>query len=222
MGVGVPPLDELLDAAREGAAHGTSLVRETNGVLEVAVVLRPQVGMGLLVAVPHACALGARDALLDLGATDVGVAWPHDVCGSRGTTVSIQTHAGFGEGMFVVCGASMDLSPVEGVALPATEALGEKVVAGIVTRVDAWATGIRASGKGATPLGPILSDYYDALALMDADVEVVYPNGRVFCRGRFVGVDVWGRATVRNALGGEVEVSPEQASIRAADDGADN
>ena len=57
---------------------------------------------------------------------------------------------------------------------------------------------------------------------MDADVEVVYPNGRVFCRGRLVGVDVWGRATVRNALGGEVEVSPEQASIRAADDGADN
>ena len=40
--------------------------------------------------------------------------------------------------------------------------------------------------------------------------------------GGFVGVDVWGRATVRNALGGEVEVSPEQASIRAADDGADN
>jgi len=217
VGVGATPLEDLLAAAQDGAPHGTSRARETDGVLEVVVVLRPAVGMAFLMAVPHACALGARDALLGMGAVDVGISWPYDVCGESGTVVTIQTHAGYGEGMYVVCDASLDLSPVEGVTLPAAEELGETIAAGIVARVDAWAAGVSAAGSGATPLGPILADYYDALALMDADVEVIYPNGRVFCRGRLAGIDVWGRATVRNALGGEIEIAPEQASIRATE-----
>jgi BirA family biotin operon repressor/biotin-[acetyl-CoA-carboxylase] ligase len=217
VGVGATSFDDLHAAAQDGASHGTFRVREADDVLEVAVVLRPAVGMAFLMAVPHACSLGVRDALLGMGAVGVGVAWPHDVCGTGGTVATIQTHAGYGEGMFVVCGVSLDLSPVEGVVLPSARELGETIAAGIVARVDAWAAGIVAAGSGATPLGPILADYYDALALMDADVEVVYPNGRVFCRGRLAGIDVWGRATVCTSLGGEIEVAPEQVSIRAAE-----
>lgn len=215
MGVGATLPDDLRAAAQDGAPHGTFRVREADNILEVVIVLRPAVGMAFLMAVPHACSLDARDALLGMGA--VGVTWPHDVCGAGGTVVTIQTRAGYGEGMFVVCDAALDLSPVEGVTLPPAEELGETMAAGIVARVDAWAAGISAAGSGATPLGPILADYYDALALMDADVEVVYPNGRVFCRGRLAGIDVWGRATVRTSLGGEIEIAPEQVSIRAAE-----
>lgn len=217
MGVGTTLLDDLRTAAQDGAPHGTFRLRETDGALDVAIVLRPAVGMAFLMAVPHVCSLGVRDVLLGMGAVGVGVAWPYGVCGAGGTVVIIQTCAGYGGGMFVVCDASVDLSPVEGVTLPSAKELGEAMAAGIVARVDAWATGISAAGPGATPLGPILADYYDALALMDADVEVVYPNGRVFCRGRLAGIDVWGHATVRTSLGGEIEIAPEQASIRAAE-----
>ena len=81
--------------------------------------------------------------------------------------------------------------------------------------MDAWSGAVGAGRAVAGPLAPVLSDYFDRVALMGKPVELVYPNGRVAMRGTLAGVDVWGRATVRNELGGEVEVSPEQASIRA-------
>ena len=60
----------------------------------------------------------------------------------------------------------------------------------------------------------MLSDYFDALALMGHEADVVYPNGRVAARGTLTAVDVWGRATVRLADGRELVISPEQASLR--------
>lgn len=70
-------------------------------------------------------------------------------------------------------------------------------------------------GRGAAgPVAPVLSNYFDALALMGRSCEVVYPNGRVAAAGTLTAVDVWGRATVRLADGRELVVSPEQASLR--------
>ena len=39
------------------------------------------------------------------------------------------------------------------------------------------------------------------MPLMGKPAEVVYPNGKVAMRGTLVGMDVWGRATIRNEFG---------------------
>ena len=65
-------------------------------------------------------------------------------------------------------------------------------------------------------MAPVLSEYFDLVALMGKPAEAVYPNGNVMARGTFAGVDIWGRATLVTADGHEVEFSPEQARIRPA------
>ena len=82
--------------------------------------------------------------------------------------------------------------------------------------MDAWAAAVNSGHAVAGPLAPVLSEYFDALPLMGARVDVVYPNGNVAATGDFVAVDVWGRATVRLEDGREVVVSSEQASLRRA------
>ena len=202
--------EQALGRAREGASHGELFSHREEGELELACVLRPQVGMGSLSGVPYVAALGACEGLEQLGVAGVGVGWPADV-------VHVRTSAGYAEGMFVVCSLSFDVAGgAHADALPADEQVAGAVCSAILARVDAWAAAVGAGRAVAGPLAPVLSDYFDRVTLMGKPVELVYPNGRVAMRGTLAGVDVWGRATVRNELGGEVEVSPEQASIRAA------
>ena len=58
-----------------------------------------------------------------------------------------------------------------------------------------------------------LGDYFDALRGMSERVEVVR-GGCVVARGTLSGVDVWGRVTVSREGGGELELAPEQATLR--------
>lgn len=211
--------EQAMERAREGAPHGELFSHREEGELELACVLRPQVGMGSLSGVPYVAALGACEGLERLGVSGVGVGWPADVVCEDGTglVARVRTSAGYAEGMFVVCSLSFDVAGgAHADALPADEKVADAVCGAILARVDAWAAAVGAGGAVAGPLAPVLSDYFDRVALMGKPVELVYPNGRVAMRGTLAGVDVWGRATVRNELGGEVEVSPEQASIRAA------
>lgn len=207
-----------IERAREGGAHGGLFSHREDGELELACILRPQVGMGSLSGVPYVAALGACEGLEQLGASGVGVGWPADVVSEDGTglVARVRASAGYAGGMFVVCSLAFD---VEGGAhaaeLPGGDRVADAVCGAILARVDAWARAVGAGGTMAGPLAPILSDYFDRMVLIGKPVELVYPNGRVAMRGTLAGVDVWGRATVRNELGGEVEVSPEQASIRA-------
>lgn len=160
--------------------------------MELSLVLRPTVGMHLLVAVPHVVALGVCDAL-----EGTGIAWPHDVVDTAsGVLVThVLAHGGYdNEGMFVR------------VLLDVPEDADEtRVRDAVQARVDAWA-----AGAGAMPLAAVLHDYADALVQLGHAVDVVYPNGKVRARGTFAGVDAWGRASVRLASGEMLEFAPEK------------
>lgn len=208
---------DLVEEARAGAPHGTMAWEQVaDGALVVQVVLVPGVPMPYLSGVPYVVTLSACEALRELGAQGVGIGWPFEVVGKGGRVAGVATTAGYGEGgMFVVATVSLDLSPVEGVELPEAVAVAECLARHAAERVGAWAQVVNAGGAKAGPVSPVASDYYDAVPLMGREVEVVYPNGRVFARGTLVGLDMWGRVTVRNALGGELEFSHEQAGVRA-------
>lgn len=201
---------DIVERAREGAPAGEKCVQLDGDTLLVELVCRPAVGMSFLTGVPYAAALGVADALAGLGATGVGVAWPHDVCGPDGVMATVRTTAGYGEGMFVVCHVAL-----AGVTSQAADALADAVAEGILARVGQWAEGIAGAAKAATPLGPVLNELFDRMPLMGQPVEVVYPNGNVAMRGTLVGMDVWGKATVRNEFGRDLDLAPEHASLRA-------
>ena len=94
---------DIVEQARDGAPAGQRNVQLDADTLLVELVVRPAVGMAFLTGAPYAAALGVADALTGLGATGIGVAWPHDVCGPDGVMATVRTTAGYGEGMFVVC-----------------------------------------------------------------------------------------------------------------------
>ena len=164
------------------------------------VTLRPGVPMGFSTGVPFGGALaGARV----LGAR---VAWPHEVVSAEGTPlVHVDARAGYDElGVFVRCDLTWDAEKnLDAAALEraATEAVG------------AWEQAYAAGRGKAGPLASILGDYFDALRGMSERVEVVR-GGRVVARGTLSGVDVWGRVTVSREGGGELELAPEQATLR--------
>lgn len=209
--------EELVEQARAGAPAGECAVAAEGDELELAVVLRPSVPMSHYMGIRPVCALGTLDGLRPLR-SDLALAWPGNVVvpGEGGhvahAACTLDVHAGTGEaGMFAVCSANVLLGWFEGAS---ADALTHGVCTSIVSRVDAWAADVSAGRGAAGPVAPVLSDYFDALALMGRSCEVIYPNGRVAAAGTLTAVDVWGRATVRLADGRELVVSPEQASLR--------
>ena len=163
--------------------------------------LRPAVPMGHVTGVPFVVALAVAR---ELGAR---LRWPHEVVDKDGEPVAlVRGRAGYDdEGMFVTCQISpsgekdLDAAALEGAARAG---------------VTAWGAAVSAGRAAAGPLAPVLSDYFDALLGMGEKVEVVRA-GRVLARGALVGVDVWGRATVRLDDGAqELEIAPEQADLR--------
>ncbi len=162
--------------------------------------LRPAVPMGHVTGVPFVAALGVA------GALDARVAWPHEVVGAEEEPIaSVRARAGFDdEGIYVFC----DVVPRGEKNLDA-----EMLSCAVREAVDAWVSSVAAGRAAAGPLAPVLSDYFDALASMGEDVEVLRA-GRAVAKGTLMAVDVWGRATVRLADGRELELAPEQAELR--------
>ena len=122
--------------------------------------------------------------------------------------VAVDARAGYDEdGVFVRCDLTWD--DERALAAPALERAA-------CEGVDAWAADVAAGRAAAGPLAPVLSDYFDVLLGMGERVEVLR-GARVIGRGTLVGVDVWGRATVRlEGDAQELEVAPEQARLRWA------
>ena len=171
------------------AAGAAGVVRE--------LVLRPRVGMQQYASVPHVVALGVCDAL-----PDRAIAWPHGIAdATTGELVcSLEAHAGYDdEGMYARISVPCEL-------------LTDSVEAAVRARVDAWAAALEGRPRLA-PLAPVLSDYAERLALLGREVRVTYPNGVPYATGEFVGIDVWGRATVRLADGTDLEFPPERYNI---------
>lgn len=214
--------------------------------LYLSVLLRPDVPMSHYMGISAVCGMGVLDALHSLGATRAALKWPNDVVvpatdasAPDRKLAGILVEAGTGDsGMFAVCGIGVNLErPVlegdmgsvnplapagivdamaEGAVAPGFNELAQAIRDAVVARADAWAAAVNSGHAVAGPLAPVLSEYFDALPLMGARVDVVYPNGNVAATGDFVAVDVWGRATVRLEDGREVVVSSEQASLRRA------
>lgn len=108
---------------------------------------------------------------------------------------------------------SLERAMADGAAVPSPGLVASAIRDSIVARCDAWATDLARTSSVAGPLVPVLSDYVDALALMGQPVGALTPDGRELARGILCGMDVWGRATVRDAFGDEHEFAAEQASL---------
>ena len=90
------------------------------------------------------------------------------------------------------------------------------MISAVAARVGAWEAQVVAGRAAAGPLAPVLSDYFDLVALMGRPAEAVFPNGNVMARGTLAGMDVWGRAMLVLEDGTQLDIAPEQASIRQA------
>lgn len=158
------------------------------------ITLRPTVGMGQMMAIPYVVALGVCDAL-----PNAGIAWPCDVVDSAtGALITgVRTQGGYDDkGMFAR------------VELALSEEVAEDVLAAVTERVESWA-----QGSAMAPLASVLGPYADKLLDLDAEVDVLFPNGNVRAHGTFAGIDVWGRATVRLTSGENLEFAPEKYRI---------
>ena len=113
-GTAVAAHEQTLGRGRRGHIWGSP-----EGGLYLSVLLRPQVPMHYLMGLSAVCALGALDALHELGATKAELKWPNDVIvPERGGVVGavrklagILVEAGTGEaGVFAVCGIGVNLA----------------------------------------------------------------------------------------------------------------
>ena len=213
------PLAYLTEAAYAGAPAGESAGFVESGLLRCGVLLRPDVPMGQLVAAPAVLALGARDGLLALGAPseEVGIGWPAQVVlGAGGQTLArVSSKAGYAEGMFVVAAVDVETGKLPSALADATsEGLIRALCEGMMARSEVWARDSRSSRAKAGPWATFLPEYFDCVPLLGKPVNVCYPNGRIYARGHFVGIDIWGRATVRTKSSGDIEFPPEKFVIR--------
>lgn len=181
------------------------------------VTLRPQVPMGAFHALGYVCAMGAAEGLREAGVSFAAVGWPQDVVDARSLRplASLQMHAGYDRGIYATCSvvASQQIGLLRALS---NEDLAAALAQGVEARVASWEQRIAAGGGVAGPLAPVLSEYFDLVALLGRPAVAVYPNGNEMARGTFAGVDIWGRATLVTEDGQELEFPPERAGIRPA------
>ena len=159
------------------------------------------VPMGHMAVLPLMCSLAAADA-----AGDALVRWPSGVVGADGEELARIRASVRYDGGLVADIAVSSAPPLDGAAL-------ERAFA---ARMDAWAAETKAGRAKAGPLAPVLPELFDRMWLMGERVSCLYPNGRAFAEGRLAALDVWGRVTVIDDAGVEIEFSPEQAGIAPA------
>ena len=182
--------------------------------LEVATVVRLDVSMPYVPAVPYVVALGLCQFLRakDEG---FGIRWPYDICYKDQIVASIKATAGYQEGMFVVVSITADLAVMSSAfdASDNTELLAKKLSEFVVQSVSVWEQQVKRARSFAGPIALILSDYFDMVPLLGQQVNKVYPSGNVALTARFGGIDVWGHAILVDQDGKEILVSEEEASV---------
>lgn len=220
----VVPLAEVTELAYAGAPEGSGISCRAkdseDSTLRVAVLLRPDVPMRQLVAAGPVAALGSLAALEQLGADprSMGIDWPYDLVGGAGPSedrvplARISTKAGYSDGMFVVLEVDVSRTALDALQVD-SEALPQALQQRLVAAVRWWEKRASLPNAQAGPWAPFLQEYFDRVPLLGHAVNVCYPNGRVYARGVFVGIDVWGRATVRTLRAGDIEFPPEKFRI---------
>lgn len=185
--------------------------------LEVATVVRLEVSMPYVPAVPYVVALGICQ-FLRAADEGFGICWPYDICYKDQVVASIKATAGYQEGMFAVVSVVADaraMSLAFDVA-DNTELLAKRVSELVVQSVSAWEQQVKRARSFAGPIALILSDYFDMVPLLGQQVNKVYPSGNVALTARFGGIDVWGHAILVDENGKEILVSEDEASVVSA------
>ncbi|MBR3235712.1 MAG: hypothetical protein IKG11_08865 [Atopobiaceae bacterium] len=196
---------------------GVAGSRRAAGCVLAEVTVRPQVPMGAFQALGYVCAMGAVEGLREAGIGFAAIGWPQDVVDARTfrPLCTLKMHAGYDKGMYASC-TVVGAQQVGLLRELSDEQLSQALTAGITGRVALWEEQIVAGAGVAGPLAPVLSEYFDLVALLGHPAVAVYPNGNEIARGTFAGVDIWGRATLLTEDGRELELSPEQGGIRPA------
>lgn len=203
------------DASCESACAPAS-ARPSSGEkpLEVATVVRLEVSMPYVPAVPYVVALGVCQFLR--GADEgFGICWPYNICYKDQVVASIKVTAGYQEGMFAVVSVVADAKALCSAfdAVDNTELLAKKISELVVQSVETWEQQVKHARSFAGPIALILSDYFDMVPLLGQQVNKVYPNGNVALTARFGGIDVWGHAILVDKDGKEILVSEDEASV---------
>ncbi|RVU97142.1 hypothetical protein EII22_08040 [Coriobacteriales bacterium OH1046] len=165
----------------------------------IELALRPRVPM------PYVQALGGLAALAVCECVDgAQILWPATVLLDGAVLARVSLEAGYDGSMFAQVGvvfsdARDDLS-----------AIGDAILA----RADAWEQAVAAGRSAAGPFASFAGDYFDRMAGLDEQVELLFPNGRVYCTAELEGIDVWGRICVETADGRDTEYAPEQVALR--------
>lgn len=182
--------------------------------LEVATVIRLEVSMPYVPAVPYVVALGVCQFLR--GADEgFGICWPYNICYKDQVVASIKATAGYQEGMFAVVSVAANIKALS-LAFDVAdnvELLAKKVSELVVQSVETWEQQVKHARSFAGPIALILSDYFDMVPLLGQQVNKVYPNGNVALTARFGGIDVWGHAILVDKDGKEILVSEDEASV---------
>ena len=205
--------DECLELGLDSASAPTSTPAGEKP-FEVATVVRLEVSMPYVPAVPYVVALGVCQ-FLRAADEGFGICWPYDICYKDQVIASIKATAGYQEGMFAVVSVVADakaLSLAFDVA-DNTELLAKKVSELVVQSVSAWEQQVKRARSFAGPIALILSDYFDMVPLLGQQVNKVYPSGNVALTARFGGIDVWGHAILVDEDGKEILVSEDEASV---------
>ena len=211
--------DTVVKLAETGEQAGVFLAEDGNGKsigqgekhVECALILRPDVPMQQVMGIPYVVAYDLAEALED-AVPNIGIAWPYGIVIGDTPVASIRAHAGYADGMFVVCGLTFDFEELLATGALSLTNLAQKAMA----TVGSWAENVKAGRAAAGPLAPILNEYFERVTLLGQTVDVVYPNGNVAYTAHFGGVDVWGRAIIVDDEGKETAITPEQASIRTS------
>lgn len=205
--------DECLELGLDSASAPTSTPAGEKP-FEVATVVRLEVSMPYVPAVPYVVALGVCQ-FLRAADEGFGICWPYDICYKDQVVASIKAAAGYQEGMFAVVSIVADakaLSLAFDVA-DNMELLAKKVSELVVQSVSVWEQQVKRARSFAGPIALILSDYFDMVPLLGQQVNKVYPSGNVALTARFGGIDVWGHAILVDQDGEEILVSEEEASV---------
>ena len=110
----------------------------------------------------------------------------------------------------------MSASATSGTVLDALVAgvradLAERMAVSIVSGSRKWAEAV-SPREG--PLAPLKDAYERKLAFRGDEVIALSPAGEMLARGRFAGIDSWGRARVESCGAAGQAFLPEEASLR--------
>ena len=171
-----------------------------DGVDAFEIAVRPRVPMPYVQALAGLAALAVCEQLGD----DAQILWPSTVLLDGSEVAHAEVKAGYEDGI------------VARVTLGFAEHRDDRALLeqAILARIDAWELAVAQGRSAAGPYAQFAGDYFDCMAGMGQQVDLLFPNGSLYCVADLEGIDVWGRICVETADGRDTSYAPEQVSMR--------